>query len=121
MNSQLLTFLAANGSKFKVGHINFTYLRMFCAGTAMCGDVQQGDHVYDLKSRPRAQVKDHDGAEVWLIRGRYDRPIAQFAVHEGKILELSYSVEPMSVDRSPWVLSVVPPPENWKMMPGNEV
>lgn len=121
MNSQLLTYLRTNGSEFKVGHREFTYLRMFSVGTAMYGDVQLGDQVYDLKFRPRAQVKDYAGAEVWLIRGRYDRPIAQFAMHEGKILELAYSVEPLFLDSSPWILSVVPPPKKWKLMSENDV
>lgn len=119
MDSQLLTYLRENREEIKVGHRVFTFLRMFCMGADVYGDVQLGNQCYDLSLRPRAQVKDHEGAEVWLIRGRYNRPIAQFAVNEGRILELAYSVEPGFSRSSPWVLSVVPPPKKWKVMSEN--
>ena len=89
MATQLQSFVDANGTELRIGHRVFTFLGAGTDGDIAVGTVKSVRATYNMVRSNRTRVFRHDGAEVWVILGPKGRNIAQFAVHEGKLIELS--------------------------------
>lgn len=89
MTTQLQSYIDANGIELRLGHRVFTIQGVRAEGDIAVATVKAVRASYNMVRCNNTRVYRHEGAEVWAILSPKGRNIAQFAVHEGKLIELS--------------------------------
>ena len=89
MTTQLQAYIDANGPELRFGHKVYTLLGMRADGDIAVATVKAVRATYNAVLCNKLVVFRHPGAEAWAIISNNGRDVAKFAVHEGKLIELS--------------------------------
>ena len=89
MTTQLQSYIDANGPELRFGHKVYTLLGMRADGDIAVATVKAVRATYNAVRCNNMTVFRSPGAEAWAIIGSNGRDVAKFAVHEGKLIELS--------------------------------